>query len=82
MTNLDLTEVIPAKRSAEPGPVSRGLYISISYPLRDLGSPAPGLRYATPGVTIEGLSQSRTAPFPGPSIVSSRGFVCLALRGP
>ncbi len=56
MTNLELTEVIPAKRSAEPGPESRGLYLSMSYPKRDLGSPVPGLRSAAPGMTIEGLS--------------------------
>jgi hypothetical protein len=30
MSNLGFTEVIPAKRSAEPGPESRGLFISIS----------------------------------------------------
>ncbi|WP_279629386.1 hypothetical protein [Pannonibacter carbonis] len=30
MTNLDLSEVIPAKRSAEPGPESSGLYNSMS----------------------------------------------------
>ncbi len=29
MTNLYLTEVIPAKRRAEPGPESRGPYVSM-----------------------------------------------------
>ena len=46
MTNLNLTVVIPAKRSAEPGPESRGVNVSVSERQRDLGSPVPDLRFA------------------------------------
>ena len=56
MTNLNLTEVIPAKRSAEPGPGSRGLDMSMNSLRRDLGSPVPDLRFAASGMTMEGLS--------------------------
>jgi hypothetical protein len=46
MTSLDLSEVIPAKRSAEPGPERLGIDVSMSEYRRDLGSPVPDLRFA------------------------------------